>query len=136
ALARGALAVPLAPRRVRERRRPPCRARARGAVGAADDALRPRLPEDAADRAVLVSQARARMPSRRARRPFRPPLPARHGGAAEGVRSAARTTYRGGPARRRPRARAPRNVRGGGHVAAVPGPDRLPRAAPVRVRAA
>ena len=37
--------------------------------------------------------------------------------------------------RRRPRARAGRAVRRGDHVAPVPGADRLPRAAPLRVRA-
>ena len=62
------------------------RARARRALGPPDDALRPRLPEAAADRAVLVPQASSRVPPGRARRALPPPLHARHAHAPEGVR--------------------------------------------------
>ena len=53
-----AAALPLACGRVRACRRAARRAHARGALGAADDAFRSRLPEGAAARAVLVPQAR------------------------------------------------------------------------------
>ena len=53
------LALPRARRRLRARRRASHRPRARGALGAADDALRPRLPARPAARAVLVPQAQA-----------------------------------------------------------------------------
>ena len=54
-----------------------------------------------------------------------------------GLLARARAGPRGdGPARGRPRARARRPVRRRRHLAAVPGPDRLPRAAPLRLRAA
>ena len=60
----GAPALPLAARGVRARRRAPGRARARSALGAADDAFRPRVPARAAARAVLVPQAPADVPPR------------------------------------------------------------------------
>ena len=58
------------------------RAHARRALGPAHDALRPRLPEGAAARALLVPQASPRVPPGRARRPLPPPLHARHADAA------------------------------------------------------
>ena len=67
---------------------------ARRALGAADDPLRPRLPADAAARAVLVPQAPPRVPSGRACRALPPPLHARHADAAEGVRARARAQAR------------------------------------------
>ena len=73
--------------RVRARRRAARRARARRALGAAHDALRSRLPEGAAARAVLVSQAPPRMPAGRARRSLPAPLHARHADSPEGVRA-------------------------------------------------
>ena len=63
--ARGAALLPRPRRGLRARRRPAGRAGARGAIGAADDALRPRLPAEAAEDAVLVPQAPARVPARR-----------------------------------------------------------------------
>ena len=59
----------LAARRVRARRRSAGRARARGTIRAAHHALRPRLPESPAGRAVLVPQAQARVPARSSARP-------------------------------------------------------------------
>ena len=79
--------LPLADRRLRARRRPPRRARPGGALGAADDALRPRLPARAAGRPVLVPQAQARVPSGRAGRALHPPLRARHARPDQGVRA-------------------------------------------------
>ena len=68
---------------------------------------------------------------------FLTPLPRRHGRPDRGVRGGARpTSRRRRPPRRRARARARRPVRRRDHVAALPGPDRLPRAAPLRLRAA
>ena len=82
---------------LRARRRPAHRARARGALGAADDALRPRLPARAAARAVLVLQAQARVPPGRARRALPPPLRARHARADQGVRARPRARRRRRP---------------------------------------
>ena len=122
---------------LRARRRLQGRAGARGALGAPDDALRPRLPAHASDRAVLVPQAQARVPPGAARRPLPAPLRARHARTRPCLCPGPRARAdRERAARRRARARARRPVRGSGHVAAVSGPDRLPRAAPLRVRAA
>ena len=134
---RGPAAVPLADRRLRARRRAADRARARGALGAPNIAFRPRLPERPPDRAVLVLQAQARVPPGRARR---------------------RTSCGATRSTRSTRLKAFAQVRGPGearvlhgdslevdpgsgfdavdHLAAVPGADRLPRAASLRLRAA
>src|SRR5687768_13522243 len=55
---------------LRARGRVEGRAGTRGAFGAPDDALRPRLSTRASDRRVLVLQAQARVPPRAARRPL------------------------------------------------------------------
>ena len=129
--------LPLLRRRVRARRRPARRARTGGSLGTPDDALRPRLPAPAAGRRVLVPQAQEDLPPGRARRAFPAPLRARHARAGPRVLARARARARGpGAARRRPQPRPSRPVRRGRHVAALPGPDRLPRAAPLRLRAA
>ena len=65
-------------RRLRARRRAAGRPRPRGTLGAAHDALRPRLPAHAAAGPVLVPQAQARVPAGRPRRALPPPLRARH----------------------------------------------------------
>ena len=113
------------------------RAGARSALGAPDDALRPRLPAHASDRAVLVPQAQARVPPGAARRPLPTPLRARHARTRPCLCPGPRARAdRERAARRRARARARRSLRGSGDIAAVSRPDRLPRAAPLRVRAA
>ena len=87
--------------------------------------------------AVLVPQAPARVPAGRQRAAVPAPLRARHARAGEGVRARARARARGGrAARRRARARLRRRLRRRRHLAALPGADRLPRAAPLRLRAA
>ena len=58
--------------RLRARRRPSRRPGPGCAVGAADGTLRPRLPASSPRRAVLVLQAQARVPSRRAGRALHP----------------------------------------------------------------
>ena len=113
------------------------RARARGTLGAADDPLRPRLPARARSATLLVPQAPARVPAGRAGGALPAPLHARHARAAQGVRARARRRTR----RRSSTATRARLELGGPfdarrHLAAVPGADRLPRAAPLRVRAA
>ena len=94
------------------------------------------FPQRPAARPVLVLQAPPRVPAGRARRALPPPVHARHARAPEGVRAAPHPARRGGAPRRRARARAAGPVRRGRHLAAVSGADRLPRAAPLRVRAA
>ena len=131
------LAFRVARRRLRARRRDARRARARRALGAPDDALRPRLPAHAAARAVLVLQAPARLPPGRARA-------STSSAATRSTRSRgsrrSRACAAAGARRRAPRRRA--RARLGGpfdavdHVAALSGADRLPRAAPLRLRAA
>ena len=129
--------LPLDRRRLRARRRPSGRARARRTLGAADDALRPRLPEGAAARAVLVPQAPTHVLSRAggrrssSRRYLLDTLARIK--AFQKVRARGRAAD--GRARRLERRRARRPLRRDPHVAAVPGPHRLPRAAPLRVRA-
>ena len=74
--------------------------------------------------------------ARRAGAPLPAPLHARH---TRPDREFARVRARGaarGPARRRARARLRRALRRRRHLAALSGADRLPRAAPLRVRAA
>ena len=71
------------------------RPRPRRALGAADDALRPRLPAQPAARAVLVPQAQARVPPGRARRALPAPLCARHADAHQGVRARPRARPHG-----------------------------------------
>jgi hypothetical protein len=87
--ARELLGFRRARRRVRARRRAACRPRTGRPVGTPDDALRPRLPPRAADRAVLVPQAPARVPPGRDGLAVSPALHARHARAAEGVRACA-----------------------------------------------
>ena len=70
--------LPLPHRRLRAWRRPANRARARGPLGAADDALRPRLPTRAAAWRVLVPQAPQAVPPGRTGRALPAPLRARH----------------------------------------------------------
>ena len=130
--------LPLADRRLRARRRPARRARARGSLGAPDDALRPRLPAGAAARPVLVPQAQAR-PAARSSAPSTSSRRYALDTLAR-IKEFARVRARGrearvlhGDARSSTARRAVRRRR---HLAAVPGPDRLPRAAPLRVRAA
>ena len=124
-------------RRVRARGRAARRARARRALGAPDDALRPRFPARAAGRRVLVPQAQARRAARSsARRTSCAATRSTRSRGSRRSRACARAGRGGRPPRRRARARARRPVRRGRHLAAVPGPDRLPRAAPLRVRAA
>ena len=91
----GALGVPRDRRRLRTRRRSASRAHPCGAVCPSHDALRPGVSARAAARAVLVLQASARMPSRRDCRAVPSSLHARHAGAAEGVRSCAKSRARG-----------------------------------------
>ena len=134
---RRAARLAVAGRRVRARRRDARRARPRRALGAADDPLRPRLPARAAARAVLVLQAPARVP------------PVEH--AAHFLRRYALDTLARIKAFARVRARGrealvlhgdARELDWAGrfdavdHLAAVSGADRLPRAAPLRLRAA
>ena len=97
----GAALLPRPRRRLRARRRPEGRAGARGAIGAADDPLRPRLPAEAAEDAVLVPQAPARVPAGRRGSPLPAPVRARHARAGEGVRARACARARGGRAPRR-----------------------------------
>src|SRR5581483_229893 len=85
-------AVPRARPRLRARGRPPHRARARSTLRPADDALRPRLPEGTAARAVLVPQAPPRVQAGRACRPLRSPLRPRHVDEVEVVRARAGTS--------------------------------------------
>ena len=83
------------------RGRPPCRARTRGAVRAAHDALRPRLPAPAPARAVLVPQASTRVRARAGGRQVPRPLPPRHARADHDVPERASARTRGdGRARR------------------------------------
>ena len=135
---RRAARLPLPDRRLRARRRPPRRARARGALGAADDALRPRLPArsrrsgrtGATSTSASAARSSAPSTSSAATRSTRSRGSRRSRASVTGTREAAilhgdaRELELGGPLRR------------GDHLAAVPGPDRLPRAAPLRVRAA
>ena len=134
---RGAAALPLARRAGRLGGRAAHRAGALGPFGAAHGALRPRVPARAPARAVLVLQAPARVQAGRVGPPVPAALHARHARADRGVRGrAGRRLRRADAARRRPRDRSRRPVRRRHHVAALSGPDRLPRAAPLRVRAA
>ena len=82
----GAAGVPGHRHRLLACGRPEGRARAGGSLRAPDGALRPRLSEGAAGRAVLVPQAQARVPAGRSRRPLPPPLRPRHARQAEGLR--------------------------------------------------
>ena len=130
-------ALPLARRRVRARGCPSRRARARGAVGAAHHALRSRLPARAPARAVLVLQAPPRVRSRARRRRSSSPATSstrssgsrrsrrceRAARGAEVVHADSTDVVLDGALRRDP------------HLAAVSGTHRLPRAAPIRVRA-
>ena len=94
-------ALPLDRRRVRARRRPSRRARARGTVGAPHHALRSRLSEGAAARAVLVLQAPPRVCSRAGSGEVPLPLPPRHARPDQGVSEGASARPRGrGRARR------------------------------------
>ena len=134
---RPAAAFPFVDPGLRARGRAAGRARARSALGAPDDALRPRLPARASARAVLVPQAQARVPPRRsaqttscaATRSTRSHASRRSPGSARagGPRACCTATRASSTSAGRTRAC---------HVAAVSGPDRLPRAAPLRVRAA
>ena len=129
---RAAVRLRAAVRRRRARRPLP-----RCALGPADDALRPRLPARARDcaRTSAASTSASAGRSSEARK-FLRRYTDRHGPPAARVRGRAQR------ARRRASCtptRGPRAcVRGDGshHLAAVPGADRLPRAAPLRVRAA
>ena len=135
---RRAARLPLAGRRLRARRRPPGRARPRRAVGAADDALRPRLPARAAGRARTgatstgASAARSSGPSTSSA--------ATRSTRSRGSRRSRASVTRGARRRSCTATRASselgRAVRRRRHLAAVPGADRLPRAAPLRLRAA
>ena len=97
----GAALLPRPRRGLRACRRAEGRAGARGALGAADDALRPRLPAEAAEDAVLVPQAPARVQARRRGSPLPAPVRARHARPREGVRARACARARGGRAPRR-----------------------------------
>ena len=135
---RGAAPFPLARRAGRLGGRAPRRARPFGSIRPENRPLRPRLPASAAARAVLVLQAPARVPSRSKRRAGsscatrstrssgsrRSPPRRADGRIARMLHGDARAIDLGGPVRRCH------------HLAAVSGPDRLPRAAPLRVRAA
>src|SRR5512133_2265047 len=125
--------LPLAGRGLRARRPAARRARAGVALGEADDPLRPRLPATAAEDTLLVPQAPARVQARRRGEAVPAPLRAGHPRPGEGVRSGAHARARGGRATwRRPGARLRIWVRRSRHLPAVSGPNRLPRAAPLR----
>src|SRR5439155_23559633 len=132
----GAAVLPRARRGLRARGRAARRPRSSCSLGAPDDALRPRLPAGSATLAVLVSQAPARVPSGRGGATLPAALCARHVRARAGVlaRARARAVRRSGT-RRRAGARLRRSLRRSRHFAALSGPDRLPRAASLRVRA-
>ena len=89
-------------------------------------------------RPVLVPQAQARVPAGRTARPTScAATRSTRSRRDQGVRASPRARrMRDRAPRRRARARSRRSVRRDRHVAAVSGPDRLPRAAPLRVRAA
>ena len=134
---RRAPALPRAAPGVRARRRAPGRPRARRALRPPDDPLRPRLPACAAGRRVLVPQAPPNVHAGAGCAEVPVAVPARHAGAPPGVRGRSRREAGGCRApRRRARRGARRSVRRCRHVAPVSGPDRLPRAASVRLRAA
>ena len=136
--ARGAARLPRPGRRRRARRRPARDPRSRGPLGPADDALRPGLPPRPAARPVLVPQAQAGVPAGRARVAL--PHAATALDTVARIKAFARVACarpcRDRPARGRARARLRPPLRRRRHLAAVSGPDRLPRAAPLRVRAA
>ena len=108
----------------------------RGSVGSADDALRSRLPRGADDRrrTGATSTSGRAGPSRR-RGSFSRRYTTRHGPPHPRVRrraDGASVDVLHDDAR----TVASRAARRGHHVTAVPRPDRLPRAAPLRLRAA
>src|SRR5512133_3576211 len=128
--------LPLAGRGLRARRPAARRARAGVALGEADDPLRPRLPATAAEDALLVPQAPARVQARRRGEAVPAPLRAGHPRPGEGVRSGARARAGGGRATGRRRAALVRSWgRRGRPRPVVAGPRRLPGAAPLRVLA-
>ena len=131
---RRAASLPLADPGVRELRRPSRRPRPCRPLGAADDALRPRLPARRSRASTGATSTVAR--AARSRAPASSSRHHRHGGADHRVRVGARR----GDARRSSstatRVSWARRPHDGVIVAALPGPDRLPRAAPVRLRAA
>ena len=107
---RRAARLPLADRRLRARRRPPRRARPRGAVGAADDALRPRLPAGAAGRARTgaTSTSGSAAPSSAPSTSSAATRSTRSRGSRRSRASATGSAEASRPARRRARARARR----------------------------
>ena len=138
---RGAARPARLPRRRRRARRPGRRCRRhrplpRRPLGARDHPLRPRLPPPARDRRVLVPQAPPHLPAGRGGRQVPAPLHGRHRGAAARLRRRAGRRHGAHRPRRRPRRRAPGAGGRDPHLTAVPGADRLPRAAPLRLRAA
>ena len=92
--------LPLARRGLRARRRAARRARAGGAFGSTNDAFRPRLPAHAAEDAVLVPQAPARVQARGRGATLPAQVCARHAHPGEGVRARAGARARGGRAPR------------------------------------
>ncbi len=108
-----------------------------GALGAQGRALRPRGAAGGADGGVLVPQAPPDVPAGRVGGLLPAAVHARHAAAHRGVRSGSRLRAGGAGASR---GRAGRRVRGDvrrdPHLAALSGTDRLPRAAPLRLRAA